>query len=147
MRATDAGSICNISDASMEDRSMTDTTECRPAAGTADGSLHWLKPANHAAQIWWWEAGEWRDRIGYARSPQVQAQWGYAYHLPASPDDATERARLADENARLREALEWYGEQARLCRLIHSEGDPGRHALADDGGKRATAAVMPGDAS
>jgi len=82
------------------------TDECRPAAGAADGSLHWLKPANHAAQIWWWEAGEWRDRIGYARSPQVQAMWGFTYHLPASPDDATERARLERENARLREALD-----------------------------------------
>ena len=39
------------------------------------------------------------------------------------------------------EALEWYGEQARLCRLIHSEGDAGRTALAADGGKRATAAL------
>jgi hypothetical protein len=40
---------------------------------------------------------------------------------------------------RMREALEWYGEQARLARLIHSEGDAGRHALAEDGGKRARA--------
>jgi hypothetical protein len=39
------------------------------------------------------------------------------------------------------EALKWYGEQARLARLIHSEGDAGRHALAADGGKRATAAL------
>jgi hypothetical protein len=38
-------------------------------------------------------------------------------------------------------ALEWYGEQARLARLIHAEGDAGRHALADDGGKRARAAL------
>jgi len=37
------------------------------------------------------------------------------------------------------EELEWYGEQARLARLIHSEGDAGRHALQDDGGKRARA--------
>lgn len=37
----------------------------------------------------------------------------------------------------LRSALEWYGEQARLARLIHSEGDVGRHALQDDGGKLA----------
>lgn len=37
----------------------------------------------------------------------------------------------------LRSALEWYGEQARLARLIHREGDAGRHALADDGGKLA----------
>jgi hypothetical protein len=41
----------------------------------------------------------------------------------------------------LREALEWYGEQARLARLVHSEGDTGRHNLADDGGKRARATL------
>jgi hypothetical protein len=41
--------------------------------------------------------------------------------------------------AELAEALAWYGEQARLARLIHSEGDAGRHALQDDGGKRARA--------
>jgi hypothetical protein len=39
----------------------------------------------------------------------------------------------------LREELAWYGEQARLARLIHSEGDAGRAALAEDGGKRASA--------
>jgi hypothetical protein len=37
----------------------------------------------------------------------------------------------------LETALAWYGEQARLSRLIHSGGDAGRHALANDGGKRA----------
>lgn len=31
-------------------------------------------------------------------------------------------------------ALAWYGEQSRLARLIHSEGDAGRQALAQDGG-------------
>jgi hypothetical protein len=41
----------------------------------------------------------------------------------------------------IREALAWYGEQARLARLIHSEGDAGRHALQADGGKLATAAL------
>lgn len=43
-------------------------------------------------------------------------------------------------------ALEWYGEQARLARLIHSEGDAGRNALADDGGKRARALTHTKDA-
>jgi septal ring factor EnvC (AmiA/AmiB activator) len=42
---------------------------------------------------------------------------------------------------KLVEALSWYREQSRLCRLIHSEGDAGRHALSDDGGKRAAAAL------
>lgn len=54
----------------------------------------------------------------------------------------TERAKAAEaELARTREALTWYGEQARLARLIHHEGDAGRHALQEDGGKRATAAL------
>lgn len=44
-------------------------------------------------------------------------------------------------DGKLREALEWYGEQSRLCRLIHREGDAGRNALAKDGGKRARAAL------
>lgn len=35
------------------------------------------------------------------------------------------------------DALAWYGEQARLCRLIHSGGDAGRKALNDDYGRRA----------
>lgn len=54
------------------------------------------------------------------------------------------RAQVASLTARvaaLDGALRWYGEQARLCRLIHSEGDAGRHALDLDGGKRALAAL------
>ncbi len=51
-------------------------------------------------------------------------------------------AHARAENKRLIEVLEWYGEQARLCRLIHSEGDKGRNALADDGGKRARALLL-----
>lgn len=47
----------------------------------------------------------------------------------------TEALRAAEEEKKaLRDALAWYGEQARLARLIHSEGDAGRHALQDDGG-------------
>jgi hypothetical protein len=58
-------------------------------------------------------------------------------------------AALREENGRLRAALEWYGEQSRLCRLIHSEGDAGRNALAADGGKRAKEALAaaPGPAT
>lgn len=44
---------------------------------------------------------------------------------------------IDDRIAKLEAELSWYGEQTRLCRLIHSEGDAGRHALAADGGKRA----------
>jgi hypothetical protein len=42
---------------------------------------------------------------------------------------------------RAKEVLEWYGENARLCRLIHSGGDKGRNALSDDGGNRARAVL------
>lgn len=49
----------------------------------------------------------------------------------------------AEKLTRMREALEWYGEQARLCRLIHSEGDSGRLRLSEDGGLRARAALAP----
>lgn len=48
---------------------------------------------------------------------------------------------LLDRVEALEAALEWYGEQARLCRLIHNEGDAGRNALSADGGKRARAAL------
>jgi hypothetical protein len=53
------------------------------------------------------------------------------------------RARVEE----LEKALAWYGEQARLCRLIHSEGDAGRNALAADGGARARVALPPDPAT
>lgn len=71
--------------------------------------------------------------------------------VPNGPDSTPEMIRKAASEAeiaglraerdRMRQALEWYGEQARLARLIHSEGDAGRHALANDGGKRAHQAL------
>lgn len=48
---------------------------------------------------------------------------------------------LRAENDRLRAELAWYGEQSRLARIIHSEGDSGRHALQADGGHRARDAI------
>jgi len=46
---------------------------------------------------------------------------------------------LLDLLTEARGLLEWYGENARLARLIHGEGDAGRDAIAGDGGKRARA--------
>ncbi|MCP4410206.1 MAG: hypothetical protein GY807_21175 [Gammaproteobacteria bacterium] len=37
--------------------------------------------------------------------------------------------------------VKWYGEQARLARLIHSGGDKGRHKLSADGGKKAVVII------
>ncbi len=48
---------------------------------------------------------------------------------------------LEAENKKLRSVLSWYGEQARLAKLVHSEGDIGRQSLAVDGGRRAKAAL------
>ncbi|MFN3169256.1 MAG: hypothetical protein ACE37E_01025 [Hyphomicrobiales bacterium] len=53
----------------------------------------------------------------------------------------TERDEALVREQVLREALEWYGENARLARLIHDEGDPGRHKLAHDGGEKARQAL------
>jgi hypothetical protein len=57
----------------------------------------------------------------------------YLSPFPSIPEEKG----TAESAVALREALEWYGEQARLARLVHSGGDKGRYALADDGGKRA----------
>lgn len=58
----------------------------------------------------------------------------------ATPDQTAALDRLIAEAVKpYVEVLAWYGEQARLARLIHSEGDAGRNALQADGGKRANA--------
>lgn len=48
---------------------------------------------------------------------------------------------MTDIVSRLRAALEFYEEHGAGCRLIHSEGDPHRHALQADGGKIARDAL------
>jgi hypothetical protein len=58
-----------------------------------------------------------------------------------SAEQQAKLERQAAEIERLRGVVEWYGEQARLARLAHAEGDKGRNALAADGGKRARAAL------
>ncbi len=63
--------------------------------------------------------------------------------LAADWDAAADALTAAEAKvARMGEALEWYGERARLARLIHSGGDPARFELSDDGGKRARAALQ-----
>tara|TARA_R110000772_G_scaffold30806_5_gene76491 strand:+ start:2564 stop:2827 length:264 start_codon:yes stop_codon:yes gene_type:complete len=69
------------------------------------------------------------------------ASWNGNVGTTNAIDAADSIDALEARVAELEGALEWYGENARLCRLIHSEGDPGRHALAEDGGKRAKAAL------
>ena len=57
------------------------------------------------------------------------------YVLASTHTRAMEALREAEK------VIEWYGDQSRLARLIHSGGDPGRHAISEDGGKRAKAAL------
>jgi len=52
-----------------------------------------------------------------------------------------ENARLRTHREKLERTLTWCGENARLARLITSDGDLGRHNLAHDGGTRARAAL------
>jgi hypothetical protein len=52
-----------------------------------------------------------------------------------------EQIPISDEVKRLRAALKWYAEKAEGCRKLGSIGDPFRHALDADGGKRGRAAL------
>jgi hypothetical protein len=79
---------------------------------------------------------------GSVLEAQVNQGWYRADQVAEIARHRTEATRaLSADVKELKAALEWYGEQARLARLIHSEGDSGRHALADDGGKRARAII------
>lgn len=87
----------------------------------------------------------WVTLLGRLPSAEVKKNIGL---IAAAPDlhatiptlcDALDAERAEVE--RLRAALAWYGEQSRLARIIHSEGDAGRHALQTDGGNRARAAL------
>lgn len=97
-------------------------------------------PASAELQPVAWTWADTRNGQGYdttfSEYEPTPAPWVHdPVPLYAFPPD------LTAEIARLREALEWYGEQARLARLVHSEGDKGRHALAGDGGTRAREAL------
>lgn len=89
--------------------------------------------ANDTVRAWCHEAA---DEIERLRQELADMTSDYMRRHNAARD------RLV-EIERLREALTWYGEQARLARLIHSGGDAGRQALAEDGGRRARAALPP----
>jgi hypothetical protein len=77
------------------------------------------------------------------RNAELEKELGLANRQIAATGRAwsADRTRLEATVREMREALEWYGENARLCRLIHGEGDKGRNALSDDGGKRACAVI------
>jgi len=105
------------------------TDECRPAAGAADNTHHWLRSnANGHFHVAMWAWGGWYWCGGGVGETPAEAAHDNTYHLPASPDDAEARERLEreatimrneiartaaiadhlmDKNKRLREALEF----------------------------------------
>lgn len=60
--------------------------------------------------------------------------------------NALPAVRTAPDVGAILAVLWWYGEQARLARLIHSEGDAGRNALQADGGAKARAILAQWEA-
>jgi len=81
------------------------TDELRPPEGTEDALMHWLDHNGQPVVAQYTSFPEW-GVYGKWYSPAEAYERGLRYHAPARPDDATERARLEAENARLREALE-----------------------------------------
>lgn len=79
--------------------------------------------------------------FGHLPDRQERERWfsGYYDNSPVGrPIQAFARHRQS-AIGELCEGLAWYGEQARLARLNHSEGDAGRAALSEDGGAKAEA--------
>ena len=94
--------------------------------------------------------GPWQAETWHVGSPSGIVVHGSAYITNDNESAANARfiaaARelvpaFAARIAELEAALAWYGENARLAQLIHSEGDVGRQAIAHDGGKLARAAL------
>lgn len=79
-----------------------------------------------------------------SRVSELEADWRETIRANAEEvlNLTAELNALRSAVRELREVVEWYGENARLCRIIHSEGDKGRNALDADGGSRARAVLL-----
>jgi len=100
------------------------------AALTADGETL-LAQANTIARLT-------SERDAARETLRMFKSWDF----PGDLQDLAVRCDAAEARVKvLEEALGWYAEQSRLCRLIHAEGDVGRSALANDGGAKARAAL------
>lgn len=98
---------------------------------------HKMTPAEEHAQRRSWAIGQ--MMLSHPEMTREEAE--RLADGAVGPNYAARVAELEADNTVLRDALAWYGEQARLCRLIHSEGDAGRQALDADGGTRAQVAL------
>lgn len=76
------------------------TDRCEPPPEWRDHCWHWLKIHDNSIVAFWWNGEGWRRTLG-SLDPVEMACAGYTYLAPCRLDDATERARLEAENARL----------------------------------------------
>jgi hypothetical protein len=81
---------------------MTDAPTCRPPPEFEGERWHWLLISDEPQGLVLdeWEEGEWRAEV--RATPELMAMYGFTYSHPCRPDDATVRAQLEVENARLR---------------------------------------------
>jgi uncharacterized small protein (DUF1192 family) len=116
---------------------------------SAEASVAWLEDQNAALRAENERLNKSRNKWGQKYNKELLAHRETQEKLRLAVMTDTDYVKAVDEksgalraeNERLRTALEWYGEQARLAKLIHAEGDLGRHRLAKDGGDRALAAL------
>ena len=107
---------------------MSDMTETAQELGPMPDTIHcWHGqfPLSHT--------GTWAT----TRYPVDAVHYTRTSTLPVEHKPSEELVAALAREAALRTALEWYEEQARLCRLVHSGGDPARKALNNDGGCQA----------
>lgn len=89
-----------------------------------------------------WTPGPWEMRDSFLfskRTGQAIAELVYDEDVAQGYEEYSSNAALIQSAPEMAEALAWYGEQARLARLVHSGGDEGRNAIASDGGNKARA--------
>lgn len=115
--------------------------KCIVEVFTSDADAHFITAARDLVPALLAErdalaAAEWAAEADVARRLEMHEC------AMAERDDCIEDWSKANDRIKALEgALGWYAEQTSLCRLIHSEGDVGRNALANDGGDLARAAL------
>ena len=131
---------------------MDEMSQCRPPEGAEN---HWFKHNDHGYRLYERISGTalgtfWMYRDFGGKSETLAAE-GWTYHLPASPDDATERARLEQEVERLWEALrairDHYFEFIDNSDLDRRDAEMSAPSVLADINGIARAALTPGDAS
>jgi len=96
-----------------------DAPTCRPPPEFDHEPFHWLLNRDTPVPSSAWMHGYWTNPDRRLTPEQMSngGQWTYSH--PCRPDDATERARLEKENARLREALRAAFEQFTFYAMEH----------------------------